>query len=426
MTFDKTVLDNGLRIITASLKESQSVAVSIMAGVGSRYEDDSNAGVSHFLEHLLFKGTKKRPTAQMIAELVDGVGGMNNAYTSNDMTSYYIKLPRQHAALAIDILADMIRNPLLDAEEVDRERGVVVEEMNVFRDDPARYIHDLLPQLLWPNDPLGREIIGTEDVINSIPRDSIAEFQARYYSPSNLVVAVAGDISHEAVVKQVTELMGEMTSFEVPAAAKATKSPSEQLVYEHEKDTNQAHILIGAQAYPYNHPNDAAARVVTSILGSGMSSRLFLNVRERQGLAYHVYADYNNYVDTGMFSVYGGINLDKTEQAIASILHELDRIRTEPVEAAELDKVKNKMSGGLQMALENTFAISDRIGTRMLLLDQIKTPEETIAEINAVTASDVQRVAQELFEPSRFRMAVIAPETKTMTSKFQELIRSSK
>jgi predicted Zn-dependent peptidase len=425
VTFKKTTLDNGLRIITASLKESQSVAVSIMAGVGSRYETDKNAGVSHFLEHLLFKGTKKRPTTQIIAELVDGVGGMHNAYTSNDMTCYYIKLPRQHAKLAIDILADMIRHPLLDPVEVDRERGVVIEEMHVYRDDPARYINDLLPQLIWPKDPLGREIIGTEDVINAIPRDDIADFQARYYSPSNLVVAVSGDIDHDTVVKQITELMGDMKRFEVPAITKLKTELAPELTYELEQETNQAHLLIGCQAYPYDHLNDAAARVLTTILGGGMSSRLFINVRERQGLAYHVYADYNNYVDTGLFSIYGGINLDKTEQAIESILAELERLRIEPVSEAELTKVKNKMSGSLQMALENTFAIADRMGTRLLLLDQIKTPEETIAEIDAITAEDVMRVAKDLLVPERLRMAVIAPDTKAITKRFTELIRSN-
>jgi predicted Zn-dependent peptidase len=183
--------------------------------------------------------------------------------------------------------------------------------------------------------------------------------------------------------------------------------------------------LIGTQAYPYNHPSDPAARVMTSVLGGGMSSRLFINVRERQGLAYNVYADYNNYTDTGMFGVYGGINLDKTDAALESILAELDRIRTQPIEAAELEKVKNKLSGGLQMALENTFAIADRIGTRLLLLDQTKTPEETIAEIRAVTIEDVERVAYDLLDPSRLRMAVIAPDPKPIAKKFKQLTESN-
>jgi predicted Zn-dependent peptidase len=423
MKFERTTLSNGLRIVTAQLGEAQSVSVNIFAGVGSRDERFSeNGGVSHFLEHLLFKGSQKRPEAKIIAEAIDGVGGSANAYTSHELTSYYIKLPKQHLSLALDILADMIRHPVLDPAEVDRERGVVIEEMNVDRDDPARYVYDLLPPLLWPNDQLGKEIIGSEEVIRRISRDDIYTYQQTHYSPDNLVVAVAGDHPHHEIVKQVTELMGDMQPQEHAPRPPLQGDPSPELTKTLTKETNQAHLMIGCQAFPYNHANDAAARVVANLLGAGMSSRLFLNVRERQGLAYSVYTYYSNFADTGLFSVYAGVNLEKTSQAIESILRELERIRTEPVMPSELDKIKNKMSGGLQMALENTYAIADRTGTRLLLLDQIKTPEETLEEISAVTAEDVQRVASELLQPKRLRLAIIAPDPSSAANTFRDII----
>ncbi|MFI5240551.1 MAG: M16 family metallopeptidase [Candidatus Saccharimonadia bacterium] len=427
MKYERTQLPNGLRIISVHLRDAQSIAVSVLAGVGSRHENfPVNGGVSHFLEHLLFKGTRKRPSTKLIAEIVDGVGGLHNAYTSNDLTNYYIKVPKQHAALAIDILADMIREPLLDPVEVDRERGVVIEEMSMYNDDPSRFVHELLPPLLWPDDPLGKSILGSEEVIKSISRDAIADYQKLHYSPTNLVVSVAGDITHEKVVELVTKLMGDMEPYEVPMLKELDDRISPRLSDVLKKDTNQAHLLIGCKAYPYNGKLDPAARVLTNLLGAGLSSRLFINVRERQGLAYNIYADYNNYVDTGQFNVYAGVNLDKIDQATESILKELRELTEELVPPAELEKVKNKMSGSLQMALENTFAMADRIGTRLLLLNQIKTPDQTLAEIAEVTAEDVLTAAKELFEVDRLRLAIIAPDPQPVVNTFQKLVSKGK
>ncbi|MBW3538512.1 insulinase family protein [Candidatus Parcubacteria bacterium] len=422
MKVDTTTLDNGLRIITANMPEARSVSAAVLAGVGSRHEDyPVNGGVSHFLEHLLFKGTKKRPSTKIIAEAVDGVGGSNNAYTSNDLTNYYIKLPHQHADLALDILSDMIQNPLLDPVEVDRERGAVVEEMNMRRDDPASFVHMVFPRLLWPEDPLGREVIGSEEVVKTIARDAIAEYQALHYSSDNLVVAVAGDVDHAHMAGQIQDLMGGMKPRKPPKPPKLNPALAPEMAQAITKDTNQAHIVIGCQAYPYNHRLDMAARVMTNMLGAGLSSRLFINVRERQGLAYSVYADYDNFIDTGEFDVYAGVNLDKIPQAITSIMAELQRVRLQPVGEAELTKVKNKMSGGLQMALENTFAVADRLGRRLVLLNQVKTPEETLAEIEAVTAGDVMEAARDLLAPGKLRMAIIAPDTAAAAATFEEL-----
>jgi predicted Zn-dependent peptidase len=417
-----TTLANGLQIVTAPMPAAYSATMSVYVGVGSRYEDFAkHGGVTHFLEHLLFKGTKKRPSTKIISEQIDAVGGWNNAYTSNELTTFFVKLPYQHVALGLDILADMLRNSLLDAEEIDRERGVVLEEMNVYRDDPASYVHRLTPPLLWPGHPLSREVLGSEEVIKSIQRDTIAGYLHEHYQPSSMVVSAAGRVDHEAIVKQAEQLFGDMKGHDRPHFKPVTRSLSKQRVAVHTKDTAQAHLVIGTVAYPYRHPDDAAARLVTTILGRGLSSRLFLNVRERKGLAYSVTAALENFVDTGEFAVYAGVNLAKQADAVAAIIEELRLIATQPVDAEELAKAKNQIRGGLQMAMENNSAVADRLGTQQLLLGKIRSVEQTLAEVDAVTAADITAVAAKMLAPNRLRLGIISPEPDAAVATFEKL-----
>ncbi|GAC1603672.1 MAG: pitrilysin family protein [Candidatus Saccharimonadales bacterium] len=427
MKIKQTTLDNGLRIVTASLADARSVTVNIVVGTGSRFEDyQTNGGVSHFLEHLLFKGTKKYPTAQDIAEAVDAVGGYNNAYTTEDVTSFYIKVPARHGALALDILSDMVKSPLLDRAEIDRERGVIIEEMNVFRDDPSRYIGTLVPALIFPDNPLGRDVIGTEDVINSIPADDIEKYLYERYKPNNLVVAVAGAVDHESVVKQLQVSLGELEAGELVEIVPVTEGPDRDLVVTHSKPTAQAHFMVAARGYAYNDPDEPASRLVAAILGRGMSSRLFTNVRERQGLAYTVFAEVNPFVDTGLFEAYAGVNLDKITQALDSVLHELQVIRDETVKPAELDKAKQQLIAGLEMSLESNGNIADRIGTQLVLLGEVREIEDTIARIEKVTAADIKRVAREMLKPQRLRFAIIAPEPEVAAQHFVNYLEKYK
>lgn len=423
MTVKQTTLENGLRIVTARLADARSLTVNIVIGTGSRYEDYAkNGGVSHFLEHLLFKGSKKYPTAQTIAEAVDAVGGYNNAYTGEDVTSFYIKVPAQHHELAIDILCDMVKNPLLDPVEVDRERGVIVEEMNVFRDDPPRFIGTLVPQLIFPDNPLGREIIGSEEVIKAIPRDDIAAYQQLHYRPGNMVVAAAGAVDHDALVAQVKAALGDLKTAERAVFKPVTEAPADDLSVVLAKPTAQAHFIVASRGYAYADADEAASRLVAAILGRGMSSRLFTNVRERQGLAYTVYSEVNSYVDTGVFEAYAGVNIDKTEQAISSVMHELERIRQEPVDGAELRKAQQQLRAGLEMSLENNASIADRIGLQMVLMDRVKPIDEMIEQIEAVTVKDVQRVAQKMLAPRELRFAIIAPEPEAAAVHFRDAV----
>lgn len=427
MKIRQTTLDNGLKIVTASLADARSVTVNVLVGTGSRFEDyQTNGGVSHFLEHLLFKGSKKYPSAQAIAEAVDEVGGYNNAYTTEDVTSYYIKVPARHGELALDILSEMVKSPLLDPVEIDRERGVIIEEMNVFRDDPSRFIGTLVPALIFPDNPLGRDIIGSEKVVNTITPEEITAYLHDRYRPNNLVVAVAGAVDHDAVVAQVKASLGDLEKGELSQIVPVVTGLDHDLVITHPKGTAQAHFMVASRGYAYDDPDEPAARLVAAILGRGMSSRLFTNVRERQGLAYTVFAEVNPFVDTGLFEAYAGVNLDKIQQALDSVLHELAVIREEEPSEAELDKAKQQLIAGLEMSLESNGSIADRIGTQLVLLGKVKSIEESLERIAAVTTADVLRVAKEMLAPARLRFAIIAPEPDGVAAHFVEYVTKHK
>lgn len=427
MKIQQTTLENGLKIVTASLADARSVTVNVLVGTGSRYEEyQKNGGVSHFLEHLLFKGSKKYPSAQAIAEAVDEVGGYNNAYTTEDVTSYYIKVPARHGELALDILSEMVKSPLLDPAEIDRERGVIVEEMNVFRDDPSRFIGTLVPALIFPDNPLGRDIIGSEEIITTISAEDITNYLHERYRPNNLVVAVAGAVDHSAVVAQVKAALGDLEPGELAKIVPVVYGIDHDLVITHPKATAQAHFMVASRGYAYDDPDEPAARLVAAILGRGMSSRLFTNVRERQGLAYTVFAEVNPYVDTGLFEAYAGVNLEKIQQALDSVLHELAIIREEAPSDAELEKAKQQLIAGLEMSLESNGSIADRIGTQLVLLGTVKSVEQTIAGIEAVTPADVLRVAKEMLAPQRLRFAIIAPEPEAAATHFVQYVTKYK
>lgn len=419
-----STLDNGLRIVTAEMSEAQSVTAAIFVGVGGRYENwKLNGGVSHILEHLLFKGTAKRPTAKQISEEIDAVGGWNNAYTSNELTCYYVKVPNQHAALGLDVIADLIMEPLFDPAETERERGVIIEEMSMIRDDPSRYVGNLLTPLIWPYDPIGKPVIGREEVVMNISRARIMAHKKQFYVPNNMVVSVAGQISHEAVVEQVSRQMGHLRRRALPPLAKLKSRQSKKLVESLTDDTNQAHFLIGCQAYAALDDREVVARVIATILGRGMSSRLFMNIREIKGLAYAVSADSQSFIDTGMFEVYAGANADKAADAVAAVLSELNAIRRRPVSKLELMKAKNQLRGGLQMDTESNSKVADRLGSEYMEFGRIWSIEELLADIDAVSVEDVQRVAIEMLNPERLRMAIIAPDPKPAEKTFMEAIK---
>lgn len=419
-------LPNGLKIATLNMPASLSITAAITVGVGSRYEDHKNeAGVTHFLEHLLFKGTKRWPTSRKIAEAVDAVGGYNNAYTSEDLTSYYLKLPKESLSLGLDILADMVSAPLLAEGEIERERGVVVEEMHVYQDDPARYVGHLIPGLLWPGNGLAEEIIGTEEIIRSIPKSRISQFVARHYHPNNMVLTVAGRVNHNHVVAQANDLLGHLRQGDLPEFSPITGRLSPKITAGYKQPTNQAHIIIASRGYAYGHTDRAAAKVLAALLGQGMSSRLYTEVREKRGLAYSVHAGHSSYVDTGMMEIYAGVSLDKTGAALDAIFTELVKVAQRAVGADELQKSKSKLKGGLALSLESNANVSDMLGRQLTLEGRVVPVEETVAQIDAVTPTDIKRVAQEMLRPEGLRLGVISPQPESIEREFINLVKRS-
>jgi predicted Zn-dependent peptidase len=276
--------------------------------------------------------------------------------------------------------------------------------------------------VLWGNDPLGHSILGSEEVISKIERDAIAAYKERYYVPRNMVVSVAGNITHQSVLQQVESLFADLPGGEVKGAPGLTEADQPARALPYPKDTNQTHFIIGALGYEYDHPQEAASRVMTNILGQGMSSRLFINVRERKGLAYTVYASSQRFVDTGAFEVYAGVNTDKASQAIEAVIEELTLIRNQPVTSAELSKAKNQLKAGLMMGMESNSGVAMRQGRHLTLLNKLKTPEESLREIDAVSVDDVQKVAREVIASQNLRLAIIAPQPEAAVDKFSSLV----
>lgn len=405
--FHKTVLPNGVRVVTGEAAQYRSASVSLYFGVGSRHENAAEAGVSHFLEHMLFKGTESRPTARAVSETVEGVGGVLNAGTGREYTTYWAKLPSGHAFDALDLLADMVRHSVIAQEEVERERRVIQEEIKGQQDSPPRQARELLSRLLWPDHPLGREVAGTHETVEGITRDDLLTHLGAY-TGGNLVVACGGDVRHGAAVEWADGALGDLPSGEGNPPA-ASRKPDEGAVGLVGKPVQQASFCLGVPALSYHDPRRYALTVLDSVLGGGMSSRLFLEVRERRGLAYSVGCSVQEYADDGAFVVSAGVAPEKLAQSLHAVWEQLDLLREEPVSEEDLARIKRYIKGRTVMSLEGSRGLLTWAGLQELLRGQIREPEEALALVDAVTAGDVQELARELFEQEQVRLSVCGP-----------------
>ncbi len=420
---ETTKLTNGLRIVTHTMNETESVTVNFFVGAGGRYENlKTEYGASHFLEHLLFKGTHKRPTAKQISEEIDSVGGYLNAFTAEDHTSYYIKLPKKYFGLAFNILADIITDPLLEQVEIDRERNVILEEMKVYKDDPARYVYDFVGDLLWPSDALRTNVIGNEHIISTMQRQTIANYFKALYTMDNIVVSVAGNISHKMVVEMATQLLSYTHLKSNRTWAPVKGDLSKKRYYIEHQDTNQTHLVVAGRAPRIDAEDEAAMKLLSTILGSGMSSRLFLNVRETKGLAYTVYMSYSNFVDSGKFEIYAGVNNDKVGQALSAIHEELQKIQHNKVSLRELNKAKEQVRGRYIMGQEGNAAVADMQGTQLVLTNKVDNLDSTLAKLDRVSPDDILTVAQNYLYKDLVRLAILGPFSEDQTSKFSKLL----
>lgn len=408
-------LAHGLRLVHRHMPDTDSVTIQFFFGAGGRYEDFTREyGVSHFLEHLLFQGSQKYPSSKVISETVDSVGGYMNAYTTAELTSYYAKVPSEHFETLTDLLVDMTLKPLFDPKQIERERGVIIEEMNVYRDDPGQYVFDLVGDLLWPEDSLKTNVIGTEHTIRGLSREVIAGYHASMYGPSNMVVAIAGNVTLEHAREVLERLLSAARVVAeprklIPTRGQLTAAP----VYIYHRNTNQTHLVLAGRALALRHPHEPALRVLSALLGTGMSSRLFHSVREEKGLAYTIFMGLTSFIDDGKWEVYAGVNNDKLDEALGAIVSELERARSETVSAAELDRVKQQMRGRIIMSQETNGAVADRIGSELLLTGSVRTLDELIEQINAVTADELQMVAQRYLDPTGMRLALIGPHEQS-------------
>jgi predicted Zn-dependent peptidase len=407
--FETRVLENGTRVLTARQAEAQSTAAMVMYAAGSRYEPADSSGIAHFCEHMFFKGTERRPTARAIAFEVDAMGGEFNAFTGKEYTGYYIKCAAEHVPAALDVLADMLLHSRFDADEIEREKGVIVEEMNMYLDTPTDYLPGVYDRLLYGETPLGRDIIGRKETVRAATRESFLEWVGRWYVPSRMVVGLGGAVGAEAEA-EVERLFGTLgdrpTGSYEPWSGNGADGGGVRL---HTKDSDQFHLRVGGGGFPIGHPDRYAAQVLSTVLGGGMSSRLFTEVRERRGLAYYCFAQHSQYLDAGSLFSQAGVDLARADDAVRTIVAELRKTMHEPVPAEELAKAKSFLRGRLVLGLEDPRSIV-AFGLRGEVLEgRAREVSEVIAGIEAVTADDVMRVAGELFAPDRLRLAGIGP-----------------
>ncbi len=412
MKYYRRVLPNGLTIIEVPSSDAESVVVDFFIKTGSRSETPKENGISHFLEHFLFKGTNKYPTTMAITEMIDGIGGEMNANTGKEHTQYYIKAHSANLELLFEVLTDMIQNPLLDAEELEREKGVIVEELNMYRDMPMAEIENILEDLMWSGQPLGQNIVGSKETVTAFTTKMFRSYLERHYQTPNMILGVSGKFDR----KQLDELIKKYwrkipkKSFHKWAKAKdSQKSPQLKVQY---KDTQQAHLSFGFRGFHFNDKRNAAGLMLGAILGGGMSSRLFSEIRERRGLAYYVRASNSSYQDTGVFQVSSGVQVDKIEEAITVILGELNKMMTVPVSEKELTKSKEYIKGRTTLALEDNQNRLDWYIEQEAFYKDIKNPQELFKKIDAVTPKQVQDVAKFLFRPERMNLAIIGPYKK--------------
>ncbi len=409
LIYHRQVLDNGLRLICVPMTSVKSVTAMILVGAGSRYETKQINGISHFLEHMFFKGTYKRPTAAEISSLIDGIGGEFNAFTGEEIVGYYIKAPANHLELLLDVLSDMLCNSKFDPEEVEREKGVIIEELNLYEDTPSRRIYDVYKQLLYGDQPLGWDIGGRKEIIAKLTRSEFIDFMAKRYKPNNMVVVLAGDVDLSKAQGLVIKYFGHLQRGEVAAFVPVSENQVQPNVKVHYKETDQAHLILGVRTFPLTHPDRFKLAVLNVILGGGMSSRLFINVRERRGLAYYIRSIDEYYLDCGTLLAAAGVDLKRIDDAVKVILEEFLKMADRPVSDNELAKAKEYIRGRLILEFEDTKSVASRYGADELLEGKIYTDEQIIEETAKVTVDDVLAVAKAIFQPSRLNLAVIGP-----------------
>lgn len=409
MNYKKTTLKNGLRILTVPMQGTQTATVLLMVNAGSRFESEKQAGLSHFIEHMLFKGTEKRPTTQDISEELDAIGGEFNAFTSKDKTMYYAKTDSKHIGTAFDVLADMFLNSKIEQKEIKKESGTILQELSMYEDDPRRMVGDKIEELLYKNSTLGREIIGYKKTIKKFARKDFITYMKKHYNASGTVVCVAGKFEEKEIIKKVQAYLGNMAKGKITNFEKVVEKQKTPQVGIKFKKTDQTHFIIGNRAYRQGHKDRYALSLLAVILGGNMSSRLFLEIREKRGLAYSVRTGIDTYQDCGYIATQAGVEHGKLEKTIDVILKEYKKIATEKVGEKELRKAKDFVKGKGVMEFEASEEVAMFFIDQEFHKEKILTLKEVFAKVDAVTADDILRVAKDVFKSNKLNVAVIGP-----------------
>ena len=406
LNYEITTLENGIRVITETVNHVQFMSMGFWVGVGSRYESEKQWGITHFIEHMLFKGTEKR-TADQISGAVDAVGGQLNAFTSKENTCYYIKTLTEDFPLAVDVLSDMFLNSRFDNEEIAKEREVIIEEIKMYEDTPDDQVHDLMSANLWPEHPLGRAILGTEESIAVFDHDMLKDYMKQYYTGSNIVVSVVGNISHNQVVEAIREVLGGIPKGEVNQYRIADRAkPGVNCYY---KEIAQSQICVAMPGVAKEDARLFPLSILNTYLGGGMSSRLVKKIREEEGLAYSVYTYNGSDTATGAFVISVGTRPENCQRVIDIILEELDDVRQNGITKDELDKSFSQLKGSLYMGLETVNSRMNKLGRSMLIYDRVITPEENVDDLSKVTLEDVKSLAGDMFRKENLQITVLGP-----------------
>ena len=412
MKFNKQTLSNGLRLITVPMADNPSVTVLVVVEAGSNYETKETNGISHFLEHMVFKGTPTRPTASDISRELDSIGAQYNAFTSQEFTGYYAKAAARHTDKIIDVVSDMCINPLFDEKEIAKEKGVIIEELRMYRDLPQRQVHNVMTRLLYGDQPAGWEIIGTEDTIKSFTRDSFVKYRDENYVSSATTVIVAGTFDEKDMTAKIEKAFAKILSGPKSGKLPVHESQKAPAIAVEAKETDQTHIVISFRTFSVNDPRIPAMSVMSAILGGGMSSRLFSKMRDELGICYYIRGSHDGMTDHGNFSISAGVDNSRVELAVKEILAECQRMASEPVSAAELQKAKDYIAGNTMLELETSDSRAEFVGFDEAIKGKIEGPEEMIGKVNAVTAEDVQKLARSVFVNEGLNLALIGRAKK--------------
>lgn len=420
LNYQLTKLDNGLRVITAPLKNTRAVTVLFLFNVGSRYENEKVSGISHFLEHMFFKGTKKRPTSLDISRELDNVGATYNAYTGDEYTGYFVRITSEHFDLGFDILTDMIFNSLFDAAEIEREKGVIVEEINMYNDEPRAKVENVAKELFYGAQPLGRKVTGEKETVMALKRENFLDYEKTFYRPSNMLVAVAGDGLEEEWLTKIKEKFGARVDEKAPTYEKVIESQTEPQVAVSYKETDQAHFILGFRSLKRTDKRRPALKVLSNLMGQMMSSRLFVEIREKRGLCYYIGSDMMDFHDTGAWAVSAGVDIRRIEEAIEATLAEIKRIKTENISDEELSRAKENLKGHMYLSLEESMQVADFLAEQELLWGNIKDPDQVAAELEKVTADEIKELANVIFDRKNLNLAVVGPFKEK--EKFEQII----